>query len=459
MKRIIAFTLTLLLVFALVACGGEETEGTESLTVSDTSKQEESKTESSTATEDSSAPAEDSSVAADESSVADEESSEAEVSGEESQPDESQPDESQPEESQPEEETAPDFIASFVSFGKVDTKVSATSQNALRLTGIDVEPTFGSIVLYTPEYGKLEKEEVSDFAVAIFTYNHDVFEYLLTDFSEAGAAGSFNAPEDGFAVVIHKSQNEYINRVKALDNNTPIFPHGIHLYTGADYEIDKVKTAPTIDGVFNKSEWKDYLIEKVDSSNHNWSYAQFETNNYYATASYYVTYDDTYLYLCVVVDSPYHYCPITQATASDMWQYECIQAKISSESPAGDYIFENFDRVTNKTAENDGVIRNFGFAATDSGETAYYQSGTSYEDFNGQVVCTRDDANAVTVYEVAIPFATIGVTPEKGTEIGFTFSINSSNDIDNVWKNITYRNGGGIIGRNDWTKIPVVTLD
>ncbi len=459
MKRIIAFTLTLLLVFALVACGGDENDGNESLSVSDTSKQEESKTESTDTNEDSSVNAEDSSVAADESSVADEESSEAEVSGEESQPDESQPDESQPEESQPDEETAPDFIASFVSFGKVDTKVSATSQNALRLTGIDVEPTFGSIVLYTPEYGKLEKEEVSDFAVAIFTYNHDVFEYLLTDFSEAGAAGSFNAPEDGFAVVIHKSQNEYINRVKALDNNTPIFPHGIHLYTGADYEIDKVKTAPTIDGVFNKSEWKDYLIEKVDSSNHNWSYAQFETNNYYATASYYVAYDDTYLYLCVVVDSPYHYCPITSANAGDMWQYECIQAKISSESPAGDYIFENFDRVTNKTAENDGVIRNFGFAATDSGETAYYQSGTEYETFEGQVVCTRDDANAVTVYEVAIPFASIGVTPEKGAEIGFTFSINPTNEVDNVWKNITYRNGGGIIGRNDWTKIPVVTLD
>ena len=458
MKRIIAFTLTLLLVFALVACGGEETEGTESLTVSDTSKQEESKTESSTATEDSSAPAEDSSVAADESSVADEESSEAEVSGEESQPEESQPDESQPEENQP-EETAPEFIASFVSFGTVDTKVNANSQNALRLTGIDVEPTFGSIVLYSADYGKIEKDELSDFAVAIFTYSHDAFEYLLTDVKDVGKSGSVEAPDDGFAVVLHKTQSEYINRVKALDNKTPIFPHGVHLYTDADYEIDKVKTAPTIDGVFNKSEWKDYHVEDVNAENPTWSYAQFETNNYYATASYYVTYDDTYLYLCVVVDSPYHYCPLTQDNASAMWQYECIQAKISSESPAGEYIFKNFDRATNKTAEQDGVIRNFGFAASDSGETIYYQSGTDYETFEGQVACSRDDANAVTVYEVAIPFATIGVTPEKGTEIGFTFSINSSNDIDNVWKNITYRNGGGIIGRNDWTKIPVVTLD
>ncbi len=451
MKRIIAFTLTLLLVFALVACGGNETEQNESFAVSNSSKQEESKTESSVADDESSAVVEDSSVAGTESSEVVDESSNA--------TDESSDASSGGDESVPENETAPEFIGSFVSFGTVDTKVNANSQNALRLTGIDVEPTFGSIVLYTDDYGSVDADEVADFAVAIFTYSHEAFEYLLTDFKEVGKSDDFEAPDDGFAVAIHKTQTDYINRVKALDGKTPIFPHGVHLYDGADYEIDKVKKAPTIDGVFNKSEWKDYHIEDVNAQNPNWSYAQFETNNYYATASYYTAYDDTYLYLCVVVDSPYHYCPITQDTAKDMWQYECIQAKISSESPAGEYIFKNFDRATNKTAEQDGVIRNFGFAATDGGETAYYQSGTEYETFEGQVACSRDDANAVTVYEVAIPFASIGVTPEKGVEIGFTFSINSTNDVDNVWKNITYRNGGGIIGRNDWTKIPVITLD
>jgi hypothetical protein len=45
MKRIIAFSLTLLLIFALVACGGNETEQNESFAVSDSSKQEESKQE------------------------------------------------------------------------------------------------------------------------------------------------------------------------------------------------------------------------------------------------------------------------------------------------------------------------------------------------------------------------------------------------------------------------------
>ena len=59
----------------------------------------------------------------------------------------------------------------------------------------------------------------------------------------------------------------------------------------------------------------------------------------------------------------------------------------------------------------------------------------------------------------AIPFAEFEITPEKGMELGFTFSVNSTNEVDKVWKNVTYRNGGGIIGRNDWSKIPVITLD
>ena len=47
-------------------------------------------------------------------------------------------------------------------------------------------------------------------------------------------------------------------------------------------------------------------------------------------------------------------------------------------------------------------------------------------------------------------------------ELGLAFSVNSTNESDiskNVWKNITARNGGGIIGRNDYAKIPVITLN
>ncbi len=207
-----------------------------------------------------------------------------------------------------------------------------------------------------------------------------------------------------------------------------------------------------------------YLVGKIDDINGNnisWAYPQFEKNNYYSTATYYTAYDNEYIYLCVVVESPYHYCPITPATASDMWQYECIQVKVSSESPNGEYIAENFDQTTNKTAVNEGVVRSYGFAVNDDGETCYYEGGITTE-FTGLAACSRDDASQTTVYEVAIPFAEFEITPESGTELGLTFSINSTNEEDaanKIWKNITYRNGGGVIGRNDWSKIPVITLE
>ena len=70
----------------------------------------------------------------------------------------------------------------------------------------------------------------------------------------------------------------------------------------------------------------------------------------------------------------------------------------------------------------------------------------------------RDDRYTIDTF----PFSELGVTPEKGMELGLAFSVNSTNESDiskNVWKNITARNGGGIIGRNDYAKIPVITLN
>ena len=144
-----------------------------------------------------------------------------------------------------------------------------------------------------------------------------------------------------------------------------------------------------------------------------------------------------------------------------MWQYECIQVKVSSEDPNGEYIGTNFDHVANNTAVKEGVVRSYGFAVNDVGETCFYESGFTTE-FTGLAGCSRDDGNQTTVYEVAIPFAEFGITPEAGMTMGLTFSINSTNeeDVENgVWKNITYRHGGGVIGRNDWSKVPAVTLN
>lgn len=354
----------------------------------------------------------------------------------------------------------PAFISNFLSFGTVNTTVNATSDNSVRLTGIDTGLVSGAIVLYTPDCEELpDADALTDFAVAVFDYSQDVFGYVKTAFYAVGDADDLEVPDDGFAVAIHSTQDTYIKRLNDLDDTTTVFPHGLHL-SALDYDVKKASAAPTIDGTFDESEWGAYLIDEIDATNDLWSYAQFEKDNYYSTASYYVTYDDTYLYLCVVVNSPYHFCPVTQSNANSMWQYECIQVKVSSEAPDEEYILTNFDHVANAKAVNDGVLRSYGFAANDSNETCYYETGIT-STFTGLAGCSRDDAAQQTVYEVAFPWAEFEITPEAGMRLGLTFSINSTNaeDFENkIFKNLTYRCGGGVIGRNDWSKSPVITL-
>lgn len=426
---LLAFALLLTAAFALASCGDDGETGTSSSAGGTSSKPASS-----------SEPSKDTSSAASTSSTVQNTSSEDTSSGS--------------------EPAGPAFIANFLSFGTVDTKVTATSSNAVRLTGMNVAPESGAIVLYTPDCAELPEADVlADFAVAVFEYSHELFGYVKTAFYEAGEAEDLEMPADGFVVAASSHQETYVKRLRELDGTTTVFPHGMHI-SAMDYTIKKATKAPSIDGGFNESEWKDYRIDAVDPTNDLWSYEQFEKDHYYSTANYYVTYDDEYLYLCVVVSSPYHYCPITTAKATDMWQYECIQVKVSAVAPDDEYILTNFDHVANPTAVNDGILHSYGFAANDQNETCYYETG-KITTFPGRAGCTRDDALQQTVYEVAFPWSEFELTPEEGMRLGLTFSINSSNEDDlanSIFKNLIYRCGGGVIGRNDWSKLPTITL-
>ena len=188
--------------------------------------------------------------------------------------------------------------------------------------------------------------------------------------------------------------------------------------------------------------------------------------SYYATAVIYAAYDNNNLYVAVIVDSPYHYCPLDQAGASGMWKYECIQVNVSSKDPKGDYISENFDYVINPKAVNEGIVRQYGFAANDAGESIHVVWIGVEKEFTGTSVSIRDSVNQKTYYEVAIPWTELGSEEypfelKTGEKIGLSISINSTSkdDEDNeIWKNIKMRDGGGIILRNDWSKIASATL-
>lgn len=384
-------------------------------------------------------------------------------SSEEPQPDDSSVETSDNpgEESKTGENVIPEFISNYISFKAANTQSRATDAASVRLTAVNEEPGYGGVILYTYEYGsKIPGSALKDYTVFAYEYNPDHFVYEYAKTYEGTMPKSVSIPDDGFLVAAHKDQTEMLQKLKDADTSSPVFVHGVQPCQDLRFTVKKA-SGIEIDGVFSDAEWKSYKVEDVDSGNTNWSYAQFDKDNYYATATYYEAYDSDYLYLCVVVSSPFHYCPVTQDNANGMWQYECIQVKVSSESPDGAYILEHYDHVVDAAANNDGIVRAYGFAVNDEGETCYYENSPVNKVFGGKAACSRDDDRQLTVYEVAIPFAEYGLEAKKGAKLGLTFSINSTNADDiakGVWKNITYRDGGGVIGRNDWAKIPVVTL-
>ena len=147
--------------------------------------------------------------------------------------------------------------------------------------------------------------------------------------------------------------------------------------------------------------------------------------------------------------------------AGNMWQYECIQLQFSSIAPDDEYYVENWDGIRNKTAANANIVRQTGYAVNEEGDTlTTVWIGSS--EAGHQAVCVRDDENAKTYYEIVMPWSDLGsgdyvVDAKKGTSFGMAISINCGDD--NTFRNIVLRDGGGIMGCNDWTKIPTLTLN
>ena len=468
MKKILAILLVLCFVFAFVACGDGETSGEES-------KSSESATSGNTSAADS----KDTSAAEskDESSKAQssEEPSEAESSEDVTSEDNSEVDPSQDDTSS--EDPAPEvvFTNKFITWkGSYKTGMTTeriTDSTSLPLSKINEEVVAGDVGLFTREFGSTIRDTLQDykeFAIGVFEYDHSIFSYKLVSMSEVGAGNAEQAiPEDGYVLAIYKT---YADKAKAMaaaagGDDIIFFPHGITINRGLDVTIRKAGTAPTLDGNVSAAEYGN-AVWSLNPDNHLINYAQFESGKYYATAEVYMTYDDEYLYLGVVVDSPYHYNTLKQDEASKMWQYECIQVNTSALPADSDYILEHWDNVVDGDAVNKGVVRQYGFAANGENDTiqCLWMGDSTLEAPNSK--CLRDADNQKTYYEAAIPFSSIGkgdyaVTAAAGTRIGVSVSINSTNQEDttkNVWKNIILRDGGGIISVNDWTKVPVITL-
>lgn len=147
----------------------------------------------------------------------------------------------------------------------------------------------------------------------------------------------------------------------------------------------------------------------------------------------------------------------------NLWSYTGIQINVLSVSPKSEYILsENWNISCGQMdAANNNIFRQYGIGYNnETGEIlscAYFaMSGENHTWAN----CSR--SGNITTYEFAIPWSDIGpwnesFNPKSGKQIGFSISINDAT-AENNFRNITLRDGGGIIGINDLSKIPVITL-
>lgn len=374
--------------------------------------------------------------------------------------------------------TIPEFTNKYVSFGLknsagkpvfIDTTVRATDSKSIRLTKINEAPVAGDIVLFTKDYGTTiasGSETYADFAILVCTYTHSVFSYTKTSLTQVGedkTKASTKIPADGFVVAISKLQETEIKHLANIKDGDLFFVHGVQI-GDVGISLSKATKAPTIDGKISAAEYgaAKYV---VDENNILWNYSQFN-GQYYATAEVYATYDSKNLYLGVVVNSPNHYCPLAADKASGMWQYECIQVNVSSQDPLGEYISEHFDYVVDPKAPQENVVRQYGFAVSDTNESLSCVWIGNPTTTTAKTVSIRDDTKQTTSYEVAIPWSEIGSSTQPfdintAKVFGLSISVNSTSEDDtgaNVWKNIMMRDGGGIIARNDFSKIARVEL-
>lgn len=461
MKKILAIILACFFAVSFVACGGGEDESSATLGTSSTAG--ESKVEESSKV----------TVSEDESSEAatSEDPSEAVSEGETSDAtSEGETSEGETSEGEGDEPVEVTFTNKYISWkvatgngARTPDVVKADDATSLKLSKFNDVLVAGDVGAFTYDFGKTLKDftdKPEEFAVIVAEYDHETFSYVRESFAAVGEADeSTKIPKDGFVIAIHKSYEDKINAISTTTN--PLFPHGFAANRGLDSKIDAAKTAPTIDGKVENKEYGDVLWD-IKPDNTLVSYAQFEKNNYTSTAKVYATYDAEYLYLAVVVDTPIHDNTATSTNAGDMWKYTCIQVNFSSAASYSSYISENWDWGINPTTTNDNRMRQYGFGVTNEGETlnCVWQGDSTKKCETCKVI--RD--GQVTTYEAAIAWSDLNdengeaFAPKKGDKIGLSVSLNLGS-LTSEFKNVTLRDGGGIIGINDWSKIPTITLD
>ena len=435
MKKLLAILLVLVFAFSVVACGGEsaDTSDDKSADFGNNSVDEPSEDESS-------------------ADVSDDTSDDTSDEGNDA----------------PALEMISQFITwknAFYNGGIVGT--TAYDLTSLFLHKLNASVEAGENGVFTRAYGtsiKDEGQDYADFAVVVFEYNHALFGYVKTSFAAVGSANAETAiPEDGFVAVIHSDNEGQISAIEALSAETVFFPKGFAVNTELDATINSAATAPVLDGNVTEEEYG-AAIWDLNPDSKLACYGQFEAGNYNATAKVYLTYDAEKLYCGIIVKTPDHFCDLAADNAVGMWEKTCIQFNICSVDPRGDYMMEGkWDQDGGvHDAANSNILRQMGVAVNNDGESLKTPFFCINQIDNMETFNVRNNETQTTVYEFAVPWSDIGLegetfVAEAGTVFGFSISVNSGTET-RKFQTIALRDGGGIIGTNDWTKIPAITL-
>lgn len=448
MKRIIACLLVFVMILAFAACGNNN---------------EESKPEDSSAVDVSSenTPAESSEP---ESTPAEESTHESSVEPI------SEPVSEEPSEPEPE---LPDYIPGFVYVAGQLLGMRPTDADSIRLTKINDAPEAGDVVCFTPEFGDsiaVEGETYEDYAILVVQYDTETFSYRkkqVINLDNKTDKSNVAIPDDGFVVAIHKDQKKPLAALGRVKDDVEIYPSNFQP-KDFSYTVKKTDEEFEIDGVVGP-EWDDYLVDEINETNPNWDYRQFEKNNYGITANNYLAYNDKGVYLAVVVNSAdSKWMPNVAQNAGGMWAFTCIQVNTCDQSPLSDYMLEHAQGGYDTTAVGEDHLRQYGFSGSADGNSySCVWMGGSHATVGEGVVysCIIDPEYETITYEVFFPYEEINIDPAEvtsGFEFSISISINCSSEEDqkaNIWKNIRSRNGGGIIGMNEFSKMPVCTIE
>ncbi len=447
MKRIIACLLVFVMILAFAACGNNNEESkpedASSVDASENTPVESSEPES---------------VPADESEPAESSDEPAEESSEE------------PSEPAPE---LPDYIPAFVYVTGQVLKMQPTDAAAIRITKMNDVPEVGDVVCFTPEFGssiKVEDETYADYAIFVVEYSNDEFMYKkkqIINVDDTADKSDVAIPDDGFVLAIHKYQKKPLAALALVKDDVEIYPSNFQP-KDFSYTVKKTDEEFEIDGVVGP-EWDDYIVDEINETNPNWDYRQFEKNNYGITANEYLAYNDKGVYLAVVVNSAdSKWMPNVAANAGQMWAYTCIQVNTCDQSPLSEYMLEHAQGGYDSTSVGEDHLRQYGFSGSDDGNSySCVWMGGSHATVGEGVVysCVIDPEYETITYEVFFPFEEINIDPEEvtsGFEFSISVSINCSSEDDQKagkWMNIRSRNGGGIIGMNEFSKMPVCTIE